>query len=436
MTKSLITVIITLLVASVLATPINTRTIQKRSFKVPRIPVEGYVPNGPKALKRAYAKFGITEPASGPASLHKRDLHFGFGDLKIVPTGDVARKISKAVANSTTGSEDGTTTATGTNNDAQFLSPVKVGGQEIIVNFDSGSSDTWFFNTGLPSNAQQGHTLYDPKKSSSFQLLQGQSFNISYGDGSTASGPVGTDTLDIGGSTVQNMAIGVPNEVSASFVTDSASNGLVGLAFSKLNTVTPTAQKTFFDQVLSKLSQPVFTAQLIGDKAGSYEFGNIDTSSFTGQLNVVPVDSSRGFWEFDSASANVNNQAITIQGGKAIADTGTSLMLVTDDLLQAYWDQVQGATLNQQVGGVIFPCNAKLPDLQIAVGDKMATVAGSNFNFAAVGTDTTSGENCKFTSKHFEKQLLTQMQSALEVCSPAAAFLSLSMAMSSSSRIS
>ena len=252
------------------------------------------------------------------------------------------------------------------------------------------------FNTGLPANAGKGHTLYDPSKSSTFKLLQGESFNISYGDGSTASGPVGTDVFDVGGSTVNAQAVGIPNEVSQSFITDSASNGLVGMAFSKLNTVAPNQQKTFFDNVLSELSQPVFTAALRGDSPGSYEFGTIDTSSFTGELNVVPVDSSRGFWEFDSTKATIGNKAVSISGGKAIADTGTSLMLVSDDLLTAYWEQVQGATLNQQVGGVIFPCNAQLPDLQIAVGNKMATVAGANFNFAEVGKDTTSGETCKF----------------------------------------
>ncbi|KAK5078354.1 hypothetical protein LTR64_003235 [Lithohypha guttulata] len=396
MTKSIITIILTLLAASTLAIPINSRSINKRSFKVPRVEVKNYVPNGPKALKRAYAKFGISEPLSGPSSLHKRELKFGFGDLTIVPTGDVAKKISSAVAGSTSGTENGETTATGTQNDAQFLSPVTIGGQELIVNFDSGSADTWVFNTGLPARSQQGHTVFDPSKSSTFKLLEGETFNISYGDGSTASGPVGTDSFDVGGSTVDVQAIGVPNIVSQSFVTDSASNGLVGLAFSKLNTVSPTAQKTFFDNVIAELSQPVFTAQLRGDAAGSYEFGHIDTSSFTGELNVIPIDSSRGFWEFDSTSAIVNNKAVQIQGGKAIADTGTSLMLVTDDLLTAYWNEVEGATLNQQVGGVIFPCNAQLPDLQVAIGNKMATVAGANFNFAAIGTDTTSGEDFCF----------------------------------------
>lgn len=396
MTRTIVTIIFTLLIATVLASPVNSRSVKKRSFKVPRIPVPNYVPNGPKALKKAYAKFGVINPVPGPNALRKRDLKLGFGDITLLPSGDVAAKVSSAAANSTKGTEDGQTSAVGTQNDAQFLSPVKVGGQEMVVNFDSGSSDFWVFNTGLSAQAQQGHTNFDPAKSSTFKLLQGQQFNISYGDGSTASGPVGTDTVDIGGSTVQTQAIGVPNAVSQSFIQETASNGLVGLAFSKLNTVKPTQQKTFFDNVVPDLSQPVFTAKLVDNAQGSYEFGIIDTKSFTGQLNVVPVDPSRGFWEFDSAKAAVNNKTIQIQGGKAIADTGTSLMLVTDSLLTAYWGQVQGATLNQQVGGVIFPCNAQLPDLQVAVGDKMATVAGQNMNFAPVGTDSQTGQNFCF----------------------------------------
>jgi len=292
---------------------------------------------------------------------------------------------------------------------------------------------SWVFNTGLPANAQQGHTVFDPAKSSTFKLLEGETFNISYGDSSSASGPVGTDVFDVGGSTVEVQAIGLPDEVSESFITDSASNGLVGLAFTKLNTMEPTQQKTFFDNVVSELSQPVFTAQLKGDSAGSYEFGNIDTSSFTGELNVVPVDSSQGFWEFDSSTATINNQQVQIQNGRAIADTGTSLMLVSDDLLAAYWDNVEGATLNEQVGGVIFPCSAQLPDLNIAVGDKMATVAGENFNFATIGTDTTSGESCKCNLVGF-MAIANTPQSALVVCNPLEAFPSPSMVMSSSSR--
>ncbi|KIW82342.1 hypothetical protein Z517_05369 [Fonsecaea pedrosoi CBS 271.37] len=370
--------LVTLFVATIFASPIQIK--QKRSFKVPRIQQHNYRPNGKAAYRKAMFKFG-------------------FGDIEFLPGGEVATTI-KATTEAqldTTGNEDGETSASPTQNDAQFLSPVNVGGQTLVLNFDSGSSDTWVFNTNLPANAQQGHTIYDPTKSTTFQnTLQGSTFNISYGDGSSASGPVGVDEFDIGGATVAAQAIGLPDTVADSFVTDSAANGLVGLAFSQLNTIQPTPQKTFFDNVLPDLTLPVFTAQLKSGEVGSYEFGNIDTSSFSGQLTSAPVDSSRGFWEVDSATAAVQGQTINIAGGTAILDTGTSLMLVPDEMITAYWGTVDGAQISQAAGGVIFPCNTQLPDLQVAIGNNMATVSGDGMNFANVGTDTRTGEQFCF----------------------------------------
>ncbi|KIW98079.1 uncharacterized protein Z519_01663 [Cladophialophora bantiana CBS 173.52] len=371
--------LVILFLTTTFASPVQKK--QKRSFKVPRIQQHNYKPNGKAAYRRALFKFG-------------------FGDIEFLPGGEVATRIkaaSEAQINNTA-SEDGETTASPTQNDAQFLSPVKIGGQTLIMNFDSGSSDTWVFNTNLPTNSQQGHTIYDPNQSPTFQnTLQGSTFNISYGDGSSASGPVGVDEVDIGGATVPAQAIGLPDTVADSFVTDSASNGLVGLAFSQLNTIQPTQQKTFFDNVLPDLTLPVFTAQLKSGEVGSYEFGNIDTSAFTGQLSTTPVDSSNGFWEVDSTTAAVQGQTVNIANGRAILDTGTSLMLVQDEMLVAYWSTVQGAQLSQDAGGIIFPCNTQLPDLQVAIGDNyMATVQGDGMNFANVGTDTQTGEEFCF----------------------------------------
>jgi hypothetical protein len=207
------------------------------------------------------------------------------------------------------------------------------------------------------------------------------------------------DQLDIGGATVDAQAIGLPDAVADSFVTDSAANGLVGLAFSQLNTIKPVQQKTFFDNILPDLTQPVFTAQLKGGQVGSYEFGNIDQTAFTGQLTQAAVDSSRGFWEVDSTSFAVQGVqgTGTINNGKAIIDTGTSLMLVPDAMLVGYWSAVTGAQLSQAAGGVIFPCNSALPDLQVAIGDNyMATVNAEGMNFANVGRDTQTGQECKF----------------------------------------
>lgn len=249
---------------------------------------------------------------------------------------------------------------------------------------------------------------------------------------------MGIDELDIGGATVAAQAIGLPDTVADSFVTDSASNGLVGLAFSRLNTIEPQQQKTFFDNVLPDLTQPVFTAQLKSGSVGSYEFGNIDETAFTGQLSTTPVDSSRGFWEVDSASFTVQGVQGTgqIANGKAIVDTGTSLMLVDDSLVTAYWSTVAGAQLSQDAGGVIFPCNTALPDLQVAIGDSyMATVSGDGMNFANVGRDTQTNEQCKLYIRlwFFETHLLIpNLQSASAASNQTRAFPSPSTATSSS----
>lgn len=193
------------------------------------------------------------------------------------------------------------------------------------------------------------------------------------------------------------QAIGLPDVVANSFVTDSASNGLVGLAFSRLNTIQPKQQRTFFDNIMADLTMPVFTAQLKSGEVGAYEFGNIDTSAFKGKLTTAPVDSSGGFWEVSSAKAVVQGQTINTSNGRAIIDTGTSLMLVSNDVLVGYWNNVQGAQFNADAGGVIFPCNAPLPDLQVAIGNNyMATVSGQGMNFANVGSDTQTGTQCEY----------------------------------------
>jgi Eukaryotic aspartyl protease len=226
--------------------------------------------------------------------------------------------------------------------------------------------------------------------------MNGSTFEITYGDGSFARGPVVTDVVDIGGATVAKQAIGIPTNVSESFAGDVHSNGLIGLGFSKINTVRPVQQKTFFDNILPGLSQPVFTASLKSGVAGAYEFGNIDATQFQGEITTVPVDSTRGFWEFGSAQFAVGNgtvQTVSKGSGTAIADTGTSLMLMDDEIVQAYYREVEGANLDRRVGGIVFPCDKPLPDLKVAVGDSyMATVSGKLMNFAEAGPDRRTGK--------------------------------------------
>ncbi|KAF2708871.1 acid protease [Pleomassaria siparia CBS 279.74] len=376
-----------LMVAFVLAAPAPTkRNLSKRSFKVPRTLNKAHPRglNGYDAMRKVYMKYGFTG---------------GFIAEQKNGAGESVAGLKQNAANATNGASanrTGTVAANPGQNAALFLSPVSVGGQMLNLDFDSGSSDLWMFSTDLPQASIAGHSAYDASKSTTFKAMTGSKFTISYGDGSGAAGTVGTDVVNIGGVSVDNQTIELANAVSQSFIQDTNTDGLVGLAFSKLNTVNDgtkkTPQKTFFDNVMPNLDLPVFTADLDPDGTGVYEFGKIDQTKFVGQMAWIPVNASSGFWQFDSTKFAVGGVEMTNKAGsKAIADTGTSLLLVDQEVADTYYSKVQGAQNNAQVGGYIYPCGATLPDMAVAIGSSyMATIPGNQITFAAVDKANTT----------------------------------------------
>ena len=253
------------------------------------------------------------------------------------------------------------------------------------------------FDTNL-NETLTGHTEYNPSNSSTFKKMDGYTFDVSYGDDSYASGPVGTDTVNIGGAIVKEQAFGVPDQVSQSFIEDTNSNGLVGLGFSSINTIKPEAQDTFFANVAPSLDEPVMTASLKADGVGEYEFGTIDKDKYQGNIANISVDSSNGYWQFSTPKYSVADGELKDIGSvnTSIADTGTSLMLLDEDVVTAYYAQVPNSVYVGSAGGYIYPCNTTLPSFSLVLGESsLATIPGNLINFSKVGTNTTTGQACK-----------------------------------------
>lgn len=263
--------------------------------------------------------------------------------------------------------------------DSEYLCPVSVGGTTMELNFDTGSADLWVFSSLMPSSQTSGHAVY---RAQSSKKLPGETWSITYGDGSGASGTVYADTVVVGGVTATSQAVEAATSVSSAFQQNTNDDGLLGLAFSSINTVSPTPAETFFDNVKSSLASPLFAVTLKYHAAGTYDFGYIDSSKYTGSITYVNVDTSNGFWEFTASGYAVGSGSTKTLSIDAIADTGTTLLYVPTSVVKAYYAQVSGSSNSTTYGGYVFPCTATLPDFTAIIGGTEHTIPGKYINYA------------------------------------------------------
>lgn len=197
-------------------------------------------------------------------------------------------------------------------------------------------------------------------------------------------------------------------DLSAQFQ-QGAGDGLLGLAWPNINTVKPTPVatpvKNMIDEGDIPADQQLFTAWLGSwkdkDQGNSwYTFGFVDADALKSvnatadDIAYTPIDNSNGFWQFPSTSAKINDQTVQLANNTAIADTGTTLALVSDALCDAVYKAIPGAKYDFMNQGYVFPTNTaadKLPSVQIAVGDKMFTIHKEDLAFADAGNGMSYG---------------------------------------------
>lgn len=340
--------------------------LNKRSFTVEQVERKTFLKNGPVQVIKTLRKFGKAIPEH-----IQRAADIGPSESELSALAD-----------------NGTAPAVpGDAYDSLYLSPATLGGTVVQLDFDTGSADLWAFSSLQSSSQRAGHDYY---KADASKLVSGASWKISYGDGSGASGKVYADKVVVGGVTATSQAVEAATSVSAQFAQDVDDDGLLGLAFSSINTVSPTPQKTFFDTVKAQLAKPLFAVTLKYHAAGTYDFGFIDSTKYTGAITYTNVDSSQGFWQFSFAGYTIGTGSETKSTINGIADTGTTLLYLPPAVVKAYYAKISGSSNSNTYGGYVFPCSASPPDFSLTLAGVKQRVPGKYINYAPVETGSST----------------------------------------------
>ncbi|GJJ72079.1 hypothetical protein EMPS_04436 [Entomortierella parvispora] len=265
--------------------------------------------------------------------------------------------------------------------DLEYYGAVKVGtpAQTVQLDFDTGSSDIWF-------------NKYTSSKSSTYKK-DGRKWQISYGDGSSASGTLASDIVSVGGISVR-QTFGIATKESSEF-TSGPTNGLFGLGFDTIESVS--GVKTFLDNTIAAglLAQPVVSVflpseRLFKGKGGAYTFGGIDSSKFAGSLTYTPV-TQKGYWQILVQDASFNGASLK-QTSQGIIDTGTTLIIVGDAAAAAIHAKIPGST-NDPNNGWLVPCSVSTSTANVGfkLGGKTFNVPVADLAYESVGDGS---KNC------------------------------------------
>lgn len=241
--------------------------------------------------------------------------------------------------------------------------------QKLQLHIDTGSSDLWtnFADSTFCKSKQDpcyGGT-YNANSSSTYKYVSSR-FNITYADGSGAIGDYATDTLGIGGVTLQNLQFGIGYQ-------SGSQEGILGIGY----TTNEVQVNTYGGQTYPNVPELMAKNGVIQSNAyslwlddleantGSILFGGVDTDKFHGALQTLPIQPEQGvFAEFlitltDVSLSNGGNRVSLNSGDIPVAvllDSGSSLTYLPDDLTTALYQQV-GAKYDDQQQTAFVPCS-------------------------------------------------------------------------------
>jgi hypothetical protein len=216
----------------------------------------------------------------------------------------------------------------------------------------------------------------NPKKSSTYKLVDSNAFHITYGDNSGADGDYFTDNFAIGSSSIKALQMGIA--VSANLT-----QGLLGIGYTyneASNSDNPYASPNdsfvypnIIDAMVSQKLIDVNAYSLYLDdleaSTGSIIFGGLDSDKFHGnlvQMPVVPHTALNGSTYYSDFGVALTSFAV---GGQdlspsippaVVLDSGTSLTYLPDSLATSIFTEIGAYDDSQSYTGtglMLADCN-------------------------------------------------------------------------------
>ncbi|KAE8145542.1 aspartic peptidase domain-containing protein [Aspergillus avenaceus] len=260
--------------------------------------------------------------------------------------------------------------------------------QNLRLVLDTGSSDLWCnaINSTLCSSDDDPCNTsgsYNPNSSSSYAYIS-SGFNITYADGTGAAGDYVTDTIHIGGATIQDFQFGVG-------YSSSSAEGVLGVGY----TANEVQVGRYGKSAYANLPQAMVKSGLIKSNAyslwlndlaantGSILFGGVNAGKYHGELQTLPIQTVNGVYSefiialtgvsFSSSSSTHNYSSSNALPAAVLLDSGSSLTYLPNSIVQNIYDDI-GVTYESSSGVGYVPCSLSQHDMNLTYAFSAPTI--------------------------------------------------------------
>ncbi|KAJ6630108.1 acid protease [Mycena sp. CBHHK59/15] len=268
--------------------------------------------------------------------------------------------------------------------DEEWAGTISIGtpAQKFLIDFDTGSADLWVPSSSCTSSTCSSKSKFKASSSSTAVKKSG-TFSISYGDGSTVSGPIYTDTVTVAGVKATKQYLSPVTTLSSSFANDPI-DGILGLAFPAISNLN---ENPFFNTADADgtVNANQFGFYLASSGSELY-LGGTDSDKYNGDIEYQDVDTSTGFWQITGATAKVGSST-AVSGFETIIDSGTTIAYGPPSAVQSLWAQVPGSVLFDstndclQLGGsdwAVSTANINLGQTESGSSDCVGAIAAQD----------------------------------------------------------